>query len=29
VIFERALVEAAREAGAGLTRESGVIHLDL
>jgi len=29
VIFERALVEAAREAGAGLTREPGVIHLDL
>ncbi len=28
VIFERALVEAAREAGAGLTREPGVIHLD-
>jgi hypothetical protein len=29
VIFECALVEAAREAGAGLIREPGVIHLDL
>lgn len=29
VIFERALAEAAREAGAELTREPGAIHLDL
>lgn len=29
VIFERALVEAAREAGAVLSREPGAIHLDL
>ncbi len=29
VIFERALVEAAREAGAALTREPGAVHLDL
>ena len=29
VIFERALVEAAREAGAVLVREPGAIHLDL
>lgn len=29
VIFERSLVEAAREAGAELTREPGAIHLDL
>jgi hypothetical protein len=29
VIFERALVEAAREAGAGLVREPGAIHLDV
>jgi len=29
VIFERALVEAARDAGAGLTREPGAVHLDL
>jgi hypothetical protein len=28
-IFERALVEAAREAGAALVREPGAIHLDL
>jgi hypothetical protein len=28
-IFERALVEAAREAGAGLVREPGAVHLDL
>ena len=28
VIFERALVEATREAGAALTREPGAIHLD-
>ena len=29
VIFERALAEAARGAGAGLTREAGAVHLDL
>jgi hypothetical protein len=29
VIFERALVEAAREAGAGLIREPGAVHLDV
>ncbi|MFO1406747.1 MAG: hypothetical protein U1F08_04335 [Steroidobacteraceae bacterium] len=28
VIFERALAEAAREAGATLTREPGALHLD-
>jgi hypothetical protein len=28
-IFERALVDAAREAGAGLVREPGAVHLDL
>jgi hypothetical protein len=29
VIFEKALVEAARLAGATLTRESGAVHLDV
>jgi hypothetical protein len=29
VIFERALVEAARAAGAELTREHGSVHLDI
>jgi hypothetical protein len=29
VIFERALVDAAREAGAQLSREPGAVHLEL
>lgn len=29
VIFERALAEAAREAGAEVAREPGAVHLDL
>jgi hypothetical protein len=29
VIFERALAEAAREAGAAFAREPGAVHLDL
>ena len=29
VIFERALAEAAREAGAGIVREPGAVHLEL
>ncbi len=29
VIFEQALVAAAREAGADLTREPGAVHVDL
>jgi hypothetical protein len=28
-IFEKALIEAAHNAGAALTRESGAVHLDL
>lgn len=28
-IFERALISAAKDAGAELTREPGAVHLDL